>query len=119
MKVVKTLYKIRHTNDYSPSSDLDVKPLVGRVFEGKRTYRNNEMARAITNRYMICNGVLLFYFVCLEQSFEGCLYAVYRTRHTHNFAPSSDLALKPLVDRVFVGERPYINNERDGAIDNR
>ena len=40
-------------------------------------------------------------------------------KHIQDFAPSSDLALKPLVGRVFEGERPYINNESDGAIDNR
>ena len=44
---------------------------------------------------------------------------MYQIRHTHDFALSFDVALKTLVGRVFEGERPYINNESDGAIDNR
>ena len=39
-------------------------------------------------------------------------------KHIQDFAPSSDLALKPLVGRVFEGERPYTNNKRARDIDN-
>ena len=35
--------------------------------------------------------------------------------HTYDFAPSSDLAPKPLVGRIFEGEKPYryIESARD------
>ena len=40
-------------------------------------------------------------------------------RHTHDFASSSDLALTPLVGRVFEGERQYTIDEKTRAIVNR
>ena len=40
-------------------------------------------------------------------------------RHTTDYAPSSELALKPLIGCVFEGEGPFTNNERAIAIDNR
>ena len=38
-----------HTHDFVLSSDLDLKLLVGRVFEGERPYTYNERAKAIDN----------------------------------------------------------------------
>ena len=50
----------RNTHDFAPSSDLALKPLEGRVFEGERSYTNNERTRAIDKNYIISNSLLLF-----------------------------------------------------------
>ena len=109
------MYEIRHTHDFSPSTDLALKPLVECVFEGERPNRNNEGARAIDNWTK-----LLFFssFFDLISAFKAA-YAAYKTHiQTHDFTPSSDLALKPLVGCVFERERRCTNNERFRAINN-
>ena len=87
------------------------------MFEGERPYTNNYRDKAIDNRLIVSNRFLFSSFFASSRFFRVLCCACLQ-KNTNNFAPSSDLALKPMEGCVFEGERPYTNNERDKAIEN-